>query len=75
MDRCTVELLQEQVDALVINSLKENLEFTLDCYPGDVDLVESIVKVLSYLMIPSEYAEYMIGLEDDIRIAKEKWNE
>lgn len=75
MARFTFEMLDEQCDEIVRQSLREALELQLNSYPEDQELIEALLTVLRYHTAPTEHMEYMIGIENELRLAKETWYE
>lgn len=73
MARFSFEMLDEQVDEIVRLSLREALEMNLKSYPEDQELIESLLNVLRYHTTPSEHAEFLVTIEDDLRVARETW--
>jgi hypothetical protein len=62
-----IEMLQEQVDAIVINELQETLEMNIDWgaggqYTPDFELIHAVKTCLAYFMNRDDYAQYCAQL-------------
>lgn len=64
-DSRQIELLQEQVDAIVIQELKESIEMNLSYKRSnrDYDLILAMLRTLNYFMHDYEFMTYRASLD------------
>jgi len=62
-----IEMTRDQVEAIVIEELKESLELEIECGRRDRQLTDALKTVIMYYMAPSAYQLYFqqIGLTSD----------
>lgn len=61
-----IEMLKEQVDAIVIDELQESLELSIEWgssgQPPDFELIHALKTVLAYYMVKSEFDVYAASI-------------